>query len=308
MDTTSTPTPLASSSSAPTPLLRYRGREVTADDVAFIRELIAQHPTLSRWALSKELCLAWDWRQENGALRDMVCRGFMLALHRAGHIELPAKRQHPPNPLVTRKRRASVSVDTTPIETSLSDLGPLVFEQVRRSAKEPLFEGLIEQYHYLGYTQPVGEHLKYLVTAGERAVACFALSSAPRHLGPRDRFIGWSKEARKANVRYLAYNTRFLVLPWVRVPHLASHLLGRLARRVSRDWQALYGHPIVYLESFVEPGRYAGTCYRAANWVFLGATTGRGNNDHTYKPNRPKKEVLGLPLLRRFREILCTLP
>jgi hypothetical protein len=286
-------------------VLRYRGREVSEEDVAFVRDLVARHPQKSRRALSKELCLAWDWRQENGALRDMVCRGLMLALHRAGHIALPPVRRVNPNPFVVRRRRDPVSVDTSPITARLADLGPLVFVQVRRTKEEALVEGLIEEHHYLGYTQPVGEHLKYLVKAGDRPVACFALSSAPRHLGPRDRFIGWGKEARKANIRFLAYNTRFLVLPWVRVPHLASHLLGRLARRVSSDWEAIYGHPILYLESFITPARHAGTCYRAANWRFLGLTTGRGKDDQTRKPNRPLKEVLGYPLTRRFRELLA---
>ena len=285
-------------------VLRYRGRDVAASDIAFIRDLIAHHPDKSRRRLSQELCRAWDWRQQNGVLRDMVCRGLMLELHRAGHITLPPVRWRPHNPLVTRKRKAPVVEDRTPIETGLVDLGALSFEQVRRTSEEARFDGLIEEHHYLGYTQPVGEHLKYLVKAADRSIACFALCSAPRHLGPRDRFIGWSKEARRANIRLLAYNTRFLILPWVRVPHLASHLLGRMARRVSRDWQDLYGHPILYLESFVDPGRFAGTCYRAANWHFLGKTTGRGKADQTKKPNRSLKEVLGLPLRKRFREVL----
>jgi hypothetical protein len=286
-------------------ILRYRGREVTDDDVAFVRDLIARHPDLSRRGLSKELCRAWDWRQPNGVLRDMVCRGLMLALHRAGHIELPPVRQRPPNPFVTRARPSRVEVDTTPVACRLAELGPLQFRLVRRTESEPVFDGLVEEHHYLGYTQPVGEHLKYLVFAGARPVACFALSSAPRHLGPRDRFVGWSKEARRENVHLLAYNTRFLVLPWVRVKHLASHLLGRMARRVSSDWTSLYGHPVVYLESFITPSRHAGTCYRAANWRFLGLTTGRGKDDQAMKPNRPLKEVLGLPLTKRFREVLC---
>lgn len=192
----------------------------------------------------------------------------------------------------------------TPIIGSLADLGHLEFCQVRRTEHEPLFESLIEEHHYLGYIQPVGEHLKYLVFYGERPIACFALSSAPRHLGPRDRFIGWSKEARKMNIHFLVYNTRFLVLPWVKVPHLASHLLGRMARRVSTDWEILYRHPVYYLESFITPDRHAGTCYKAANWHFLGLTTGRGKDDQTMKPNRPKKEVLGYPLTRHFRELL----
>ncbi|MCI0456245.1 MAG: DUF4338 domain-containing protein [Gemmataceae bacterium] len=288
-------------------VLRYRGREVGDQEVAFIRELIARSPELSRRQLSAELCRAWDWRQPNGVLRDMVCRGLLLALHRAGHVELPPVRQRPPNPLVTRARRRPVEIDSTPICGPLSALRPLVFRQVRRTPEEALVDGLIEQHHPLGYTQPVGAHLKYLVTAGERPVACFALSSAPRHLGPRDRFIGWSLQARRRNLHLLAYNTRFLVLPWVRVEHLASHLLGRMARQVSRDWQRLYGHPVVYLESFVEPGRHAGTCYRAANWHFLGPTTGRGKDDQSWKPNRPLKEVLGYPLTQRFRERLCAI-
>ncbi len=285
-------------------VLRYRGREVGPSDVSFIRDLIARHPGQSRRWLSQELCRAWDWRQENGVLRDMVCRGLMLELHRAEHIALPPVRFRPHNPLVTRKRKAPVAEDRTPIQTRLSELRPLTFVQVRRTPDEARFDGLIEEHHYLGYTQPVGEHLKYLVKAGPRPVACFALSSAPRHLGPRDRFIGWSKEARKANIRFLAYNTRFLILPWVRVPHLASHLLGRMARRISSDWEGLYSHPILYLESFVDPARFAGTCYRAANWHFHGKTTGRGKDDLTGRPNRSLKEVLGLPLTKRFRETL----
>ncbi len=287
-----------------TVLLHYRGREVNADEVAFVRDLIARHSDLSRRALSKELCRAWDWRQENGALKDMVCRGLMLKLHRAGHLELPPVRHRPPNPFVTRARRSLVRVESTPIRAPLCELRPLTFQKVRRTAEEATFDGLIEEHHYLGYTQPVGEHVKYLVKAGDRPVACFALSSAPRHLGPRDRFIGWPKEARKRNIRFLAYNTRFLILPWVQVRHLASHLLGRMARRVSSDWEDLYRHPILYLESFVDPARFAGTCYRAANWRFLGKTTGRGKDDLAKKPNRSLKEVLGLPLSKRFREIL----
>jgi hypothetical protein len=234
----------------------------------------------------------------------MVCRGLMLALHRAGHIELPPVRHAPPNPLAHRSRPAPVEVDRTPVHTTLHTLGPLEVRQVRRTAEEALFNGLIEAHHYLGYVQPVGEHLKYVVCAGTRPVACLAWSSAPRHLGPRDRFIGWSAEARRRNIHLLAYNPRFLILPWVRVPHLASHLLGRLARVLPADWQRVYGHPVYFLETFVHPERYRGTCYRAANWVWLGRTTGRGKDDLTHRANRPVKDVLGYPLVRDFRERL----
>lgn len=285
-------------------LLTYRGRSVTEAEAAFIRDLIAAHPALSRRRLSEELCRAWNWVQPNGQPRAMVCRGLMLALHRSGHIRLPEPRRVTRNPLLQRARPAAVEVDQRPVEGALRGLGPLRFEQVRRTPREPLFNGLIEQHHYLGYTRPVGEHLKYLVFAQQRVIAGFAWSSAPRHLGPRDRFLGWSPETRRRNLPLIATNLRFLVLPWVRVPHLASHLLGRMVRRLSGDWQQSYGHPLHFLETFVDPERFPGTCYRAANWIVLGRTTGRGKNDQTGRPNRSLKEVLGYPLQRRFRELL----
>jgi len=194
-----------------------------------------------------------------------------------------------------------VAIDTAPLRDTLDAIRPLTFRQVRRTNQEPLFNSLIEQYHYLGYTQPVGEHLKYLVYSGQRPIACLAWSSAPRHLGCRDRFIGWSAEARRKNIRFVGYNLRYLILPWVEVPHLASHLLGRMARIVVREWEQVYGHPVYFLETFVDPQRFRGTCYRAANWVVLGRTTGRGKDDQTGRPNRPIKEVLGYPLRRDFR-------
>ena len=233
----------------------------------------------------------------------MVCRGLLLQLERAGVIELPAARPMPQR-RVGRKRPELVAVDTVPLCATLGELQPLQFQLVRRTPQEKLFNSLLEQYHYLGYEQPVGEHLKYLVCGQGRAVACLAWSSAPRHLSSRDRFIGLSAEARRRNIHLLAYNTRFLILPWVQIPHLASHILGRMSKLVSRDWQSLYTHPIYYLETFVDPARFRGTCYRAANWQVVGRTTGRGNNAPTHKPTLPIKEVLGLPLTPRFRELL----
>jgi hypothetical protein len=284
--------------------LRYRGRQIHPEDILFIRELIGQHPTDSRRKLSTRLCEAWDWRQSNGTLRDMVCRGLLLLLERAGEITLPPVTYKRHNPLAQRSRPEPVLLDRTPIEVSLKDLGPIEVEQVRRTGDEPLFNSLMEEHHYLGYEQPVGEHLKYLVWAQGRPVACLAWSSAPRHLGSRDRYIGWGAEERRRNIRLLAYNTRFLILPWVRVEHLASHVLGRMAAQISDDWQRMYGHPIYFLETFVDPERFRGTCYRAANWVAMGKTTGRGKQSDSRVPNRSIKEVLGYPLHRRFRELL----
>ncbi len=286
--------------------IRYRGRTIRPEDIESIRLLIAQHPGASRRRLSEELCRAWNWRQENGELRAMVARGLMLLLHRAGHIELPAVRQVSRNPLVERLKPAPLPFLTwSAIQATIAEIRPLEIRQVRRSGEEPIFGSFLEAYHYLGYTQPVGEHLKYLISARGTPVACMAWSSAPRHIGCRDRFIGWSQEVRRRNIRLVAYNTRYLILPWVKVPCLASHILSEVARRISRDWEALYRHPVHFLETFVDPGRFRGTCYRAANWIRLGITTGRGKNDQTMKPNRSLKDVLGYPLSKDFREKLC---
>jgi hypothetical protein len=283
---------------------KYRGRVITPDDIAFLRQFIAQHSGMSRRKLSAQVCEAWQWKQENGALCDMVCRGLLLLLHRAGEIQLPEVRFVPRNPMVVRERPALIPVDMTPVIARLSELRPLEVRQVRRTSDEPLFNSLIEHHHYLGYEQPVGEHLKYLVWAQGRPIACMAWSSAPRHLGSRDRYIGWSQETRKRNIRFIAYNTRFLILPWIQVPHLASHILSRVTATLSHDWERMYGHPVWFAETFIDPERFRGTCYRAANWVLLGRTTGRGKDDLTHRQNRSIKEVFGLPLRRKFRELL----
>jgi hypothetical protein len=283
---------------------RYRGRTVTAEDVLFIRQFIADNPSMSRRKLSAQLCEAWQWKQANGALCDMVCRGLLLMLHRAGEIELPPVRQISLNPFVQRNKPQPVQVEMTPLTCSLRDIRPILLQQVRKTADERLFNSLMEQHHYLGYEQPVGEHLKYLLWGQGRPIACMAWSSAPRHLGSRDRYIGWSAEARRRNIRFIAYNTRFLILPWIRVPHLASHVLGCVAGALPADWERMYRHPVYFAETFIDPGRFRGTCYRAANWKLLGLTTGRGKDDMTHRPNRPVKEVLGYALTPRFRELL----
>jgi hypothetical protein len=208
-------------------VLRYRGRDIHTEDVESILESISAGAP-SRRALSQQVCQSWGWVQPNGKLCDATCRGMLLALHRAGHITLPPPRwtssRPPRRPGVPREL---VEVDTSPVRCSLRDLGALTLREVRYAADEQIVHGLVYQYHYLGFVQPVGEYLKYLVTAQDRPIACFCWSSAPRHLGPRDRHIGWSPEARRANLRFVAYQTRFLIMPWVQVPHLASHLLGR---------------------------------------------------------------------------------
>jgi hypothetical protein len=283
--------------------LTYRGHVVTASDLATIRTLLGT-PGISRRALSLQLCDLWAWRQPNGQPCDAICRGLLLSLHRAGHIQLPPPQWTTRKAWRPRTSAPPVLIDTTPIVTSLAALGPLVFHQVRRTPDEALVNGLLAQYHYLGYQQPVGEHLKYLVVAGDRPVACFTWGSAAGALGIRDRFIGWDPPARRRNRHLLAANTRFLILPWVQVPHLASHLLGRMVARLSADWAQLYQHPIVWLETFIDRARFRGTCYRAANWIVLGRTSGRGHRAPTKQPTRPIKDVLGYPLVPDFRRRL----
>jgi hypothetical protein len=284
----------------------YRGRQFGPEQIEFLRQLIRDNPECSRRRLSAMVCEAWNWRQPNGQLCDMICRSLMLQLERQGLLTLPARKCIPNNPLAAERRKPPrVEVDQSPVGGRLKELGPLEIRQVRRSRWEGLWGSLIEHHHYLGYCHPVGEQLKYLVFRAERPIAAFGFSSAPRHLGPRDRFIRWSAVQRRANIHLIATNTRFLILPWVSVPHLASHLLARIAGRVPLDWQQIYHHRIYFLETFVDTERFSGTCYRAANWRYLGLTTGRGKDAQTHKPNRSLKAVWGYALAEDFRQHLC---
>lgn len=284
-------------------LLTYRKRVITEDDLAFILKVIDEYRSRGRSFISRRLCEAWDWRQANGQLKDGVCRGLLLQLERKQLLTLPPRIIDINNNSTRRKRKTqpTFGFQPTPISCTLGDLGPIKLRQVRRTPEEKLFNNLIDQYHYLGYSQPVGEHLKYLVYGGDRLVACFVFSSAPYAIDHRDLFIGWSPDVRDRNRHLLAYNSRFLILPWVRVPHLASHLLGRISRNISEDWQKLYNHPILWLETFVDTERFSGTCYRAANWTFLGLTSGHGTRNKSGKKETSVKAMYGYPLTRNYR-------
>lgn len=287
-------------------VLKHRGHAITEDDLTDIRALMAER-AWTRRALSLALCARKGWMQENGAPRDATCRKLLLALHRGGHIELPTPKYVFREPW-RRLRPRHVEVSGEPVESTLRELGPIELREVARTPEERTVNGLIEEHHYLRYTAPVGEKLKYLILAAGRPLGCMIWSSAPRHLGPRDRHIGWSQEARRRNIRFIAYQTRFLILPWVRVPHLASHVLGKMARQLAEDWQQAYGHPVHYVETFVDTERNKGTCYRAANWLELGTTTGRGKAAPTKQPNRSLKRIFGYALTRDYRERLAHLP
>lgn len=286
--------------------IRYRGRNYTLGEINEIREIVIAYRDRSRRFISQEICRRWGWRQANGVLKDMICRGLLLQLEARGFIELPPRKKNPLNPLSRHQKPEIVEVDQTPRAGGLSDLRPIELLAVRRTPLERLYRSLIEEHHYLGYRRAVGEHLEYLAMSQGQPVACLGWSSAPRHIGCRDRYVGWDQEQRKKNLCRIVINTRFLILPWVRVPHLASHLLGLNARRISQDWEKMYHHEVVWLETFVDPERgFEGTCYKAANWVYLGQTTGRGKDDQTHKVNRSLKWVFGYPLRKEFRQVLC---
>lgn len=283
----------------------YQGHKLTHSDIVSIKTLISTNPDKSRWFISRELCRQWNWRQQNGALKDMLCRSILLKLESVGHITLPPRKRIINNPLANRKPPGLVKVDQTPIVCVIKDIQPIELRSVRKTQYEKLYNSLIHEHHYLGYTHPIGENIKYIFFSNGCPIACMGWTSAVRHIGCRDRFIGWSAEIRKKNLHLIAYNTRFLILPWVKVPYLASHLLGLSARIVPGDWLAFYKHPIYFLETFVDTEKFQGICYRAANWIYLGKTTGRGKNDQTNKQNRSIKAVFGYPLQKNFRRILC---
>jgi len=288
-----------------TPLV-IRGRTITDRDITFIRSLIETHWQKGRTFISKDLCRLWDWRQRNGMLKAMACRELLLRLERTGLVKLPARKNgyrcgaRPGNDI-------QVPIHSQEsIESSLSELLPIEIKMVRGTAWEPLYKGLVNTYHYLGYCQTVGEHLKYMAFHKGRPLACICWGAAAWKVASRDRFIGWSYEDRDSNIHLIAQNTRFLILPWVRVPHLASHLLGKMARILPHDWQKIYNHTIVLLETFVDVTRFRGVCYKAANWERIGFTTGRGKWDTHNQCSAPVKAIFLYPLVKDFREVLTS--
>lgn len=286
-----------------------QGREVSAADIELIRSLIAAHPTRGRTLLSQDLCRRWNWRNAQGHIKDMAARTLLLKLERAGHIKLPPRQRYSPNALKNR-RVPDAPVVSEPIRAALRDLRPLrVTIAAPGSEDAQVFNGLLAHEHYLGHRNTVGENLRYLAQdCRGRTVACVLFGSAAWKCADRDAFIGWDRAAREHNLQHLTNNTRFLVPSWVQVPHLASHVLGLISRRIRSDWQAKYGHPVHALETFVDRSRFKGTCYRAANWVRLGATQGRTRNDRKHRVKVPIKDVYLYPLIADFQAQLSVVP
>jgi len=284
-----------------------QGRELSGEDIGLIQGLLAEHRDWGRTRLSEELCCRWDWRNAQGRIKDMAARTLLLKLERGGFIRLPERRRPSSNGL--RNRHVPlVDHATAPICGALRDLRPLAVSVVESGSQDlRLFNCLLGCYHYLGHRNTVGENIRYLIRdrAG-RPVGCALFGSAAWKCAARDAWIGWERGAREANLGLLTNNTRFLVLPWVEVPHLASHMLACLARRIRADWQRKYGHPIHALETFVDRSRFRGTCYQAANWVRLGSTQGRTRNDRNHRLRASVKDVYLYPLIQGFRRALCT--
>lgn len=271
-------------------------------DITVIEELLAENPGWGRTRLSVELCEQWDWRNPSGQLRDMACRNLLLRLEKLGHIVLPPRQRKSTNDY---RNRSSVRVPhrTEPVEDRLGALLPLQVSCLGSgSEQDQLFRYLLSSHHYLGYRNTVGENMKYLVHSRDgRVLACMLFGSAAWKSASRDTYIGWPAAVRERNLCYLSNNTRFLVLPWVKVAHLASHILSRVARRISVDWMVKYGHSLWCLETFVDRDRYRGTCYRAANWRLVGQSRGRGRNDRHHRLKVPAKDIYLYPLTRDFQ-------
>jgi len=287
-------------------LLVMQGRQIGAAELEQVRGLLAAHPDWSRYRLSREVCRVWNWRNHVGQIKDMAARSLLLKLEEQGWLALPVRRCLSPNRM-RHKQIQCLRHPTDLIIGSLSELQPLQIRELSQQPEAwPVFDSLLHQYHYLGYTSPVGQNVKYLVRDRQgRDLACVLFGAAAWKTRGRDAYIGWTAAQRQAHLGQVANNSRFLILPWVRVPELASHILGRVARRIATDWQGRYGHRVVLLETFVERARFRGSCYRAANWIGAGQTRGRTRQDRRHILQAPVKDVWVYPLQADFRKVLC---
>jgi len=283
--------------------ITIRKRTITDDDISFIQNIVHEHWDGGRTHISKILCQRWQWVQPNGRLKDMACREVLVTLVRQGHLQLPPGRHNGHNDKRNRTL-PSVLVDQSPMEGSLSDYGPVTMTMVRNTPLESLYNSLIHQYHYLGYRQIVGQHLKYMAFLEDRPVACLGWGSAAWSVKSRDAFIGWDKSTKEKNLPCVVNNTRFLLLPWVSLKCLASKLLAMNARRLAQDWMNVYQQPLYLLETFVERDRFLGTCYKAANWICVGQTKGTAKRGHDHLRHGNIKDVYLYPLSKGFREKL----
>jgi hypothetical protein len=268
-----------------------------------IRSVVHQYWEQGRTFISKELCRIWNWHQPNGALKDMACRELLRRLEQKDLVNLPPKKID-----IDRKQKKpspkALPHETDPLTGRLKEFLPIDVKMIRGSPQEALSNSLVHQYHYLGYRQTVGPCLKYMAYIENRPIACLSWGAAAWKVACRDQFIGWSPSTRSNNLFLIVNNTRFLIFPWVRIPYLASHLLSQNIKVVASDWCRWYHYAPVLLETFVDSERFFGTSYRAANWLWVGRTQGRGKNDRDHQSVLSVKEVFLYPLKKAFREIL----
>jgi hypothetical protein len=284
-------------------LFRYRARQLDEEDIRFIRTLISKHSQRGRSHISRALCQAWQWLQPNGKLKEYAARDLLLRLEEQGHIELPA-RLRPKNNLKGKSLDQVPLFVREPLEGSAGDYGRPYVELVQKN--NYLWDYLVHHYHYLGLPKLVGEHLRYLVSIDGQVVACLSWASAAWKVKARDAFIGWDEEGKRRKLHFIANNTRFLIPEWVKVKHLASRVLALNLKRLSADWQSIYGHPVYLAETFVDLSRFSGTCYRAANWVFVGQTKGSAKKGNAYRYHGQPKAICLYALHRHFRRyLLC---
>ena len=285
--------------------LRIAGRPLEAADLELIHSIIAERSDWSRWALSRELARRFSWYSPSGQLKDMACRTLLVKLDQAGLAPIPAPKQASPSPRVQRVPDP-VEHDTDVIAEDLSVLRPLRLTVVaQKTAEDHLIRHLLHSYHYLGFKRTGGATLRYLLHAADgRLVGCALWGSAAWMTAPRDRWIGWNQETRRDRLAGVVNNTRYLIFPWVRVPHLASHGLGLMARHIRKDWWGCYRHEVALAETFVDFSRHSGTCYRAAGWHCVGETTGRSRNEPGQRPVVARKGVFLKPLMPQWRQIL----
>jgi len=285
--------------------IKIQGLSLKSSDIETIKSLIKSNPSWHRTRLSREICELWNWNRPDGSLKDMACRTMLLKLEQRQYLKLPKLRRQSSPSGVSKKIHPILHIQS-PIETTIQKLYPITIKEVSRSGyHEDLFDFLLFEYHYLSFKKTVGESMKYFVFSNDgRLLGCVLFGSAAWKTIDRDNFIGWDIETREKNLNYLTNNTRFLILPWVKVPHLASFILGSVLRRLNRNWVKRYGHPIYLVETFVEQNRFAGTCYKAANWSKIGKTAGRGRQDRYKKIKVPVKDIYVYPLNNKFRELL----
>jgi len=286
---------------APPILLRYRARTLGPADLAFIQATIAAHAAAGRTRISQVLCAAWNWRRPDGALKEYACRDLLLRLEERGYVTLPPRLRAPAGPC-QQDRLGPPPPPGPPLTTA--DLHTVVVRPVA-PAERPQWKACLAHYHYLGYQPGAGEQLGYVALLGDQLVGCLAWGAAAYRNGPREAYLGWDGATKRARLPLVVQNTRFLLLPWVRVPHLASKILAANCRRLSADWQARYGHALLLAETFVDPTRFRGTCYRAANWIDLGCTQGAGKHGNQYQRHGVPKVVFVYPLHPQARARLA---